>query len=86
MRSVALALGFASCLVLAGCGGTEREWMKVGQTYTTADFRRDYSECTTRGKLDEECMRGRGWVSVTPKTEKAPEEPAMRRPYGYGNR
>jgi len=51
--------------VAAGCtSAADVEWMKVGQPYTAADFRRDYKECDKTDKL-EDCLRGRGWVSVT---------------------
>jgi hypothetical protein len=62
--SVALVLVAAA---LAGCA-TEKQWMKVGEPYTTAEFRRDYAECskTKNGSLDEECMRTRGWVDLKP--------------------
>lgn len=52
-------------LVGAGCSSApDVEWMKVGQPYSAAEFRRDYTECDKSGKL-EECLRARGWVSVT---------------------
>jgi hypothetical protein len=62
----------ATCLATAACGSrTNVDWMKIDQPYTTAEFRRDLHECTVRGELDEKCMRGRGWVTVTaPKAEK----------------
>jgi len=52
---------------VAGCA-TEKQWMKVGEPYTTAEFRRDYAACskTKSGELDEECLRGRGWVDMKP--------------------
>lgn len=57
------ALGFA--LVVAACASsTELEWLKVNQPYTAAEFRRDYKECEKTSKL-EECLRSKGWVSVT---------------------
>src|SRR5437667_170024 len=42
---------------VAGCA-TEKQWMKVGEPYTTAEFRRDYAACskTKSGDLDEECL------------------------------
>jgi hypothetical protein len=39
--------------------------MKLNEKYTTEDFRRDYAECSKSGKLDEVCLRSRGWVDVT---------------------
>ena len=57
--------------------------MKVGQPYTAAEFRRDYAECNKTEKL-EDCLRGRGWVSVT--TQAAPKQvaPDIRTPPGTG--
>ena len=64
-------------LVLAACGTeTERQWMKLDQSYTTADFRRDYAACTKSGNVDDDCMKARGWTAVTPPaTKKQVEEP-----------
>jgi hypothetical protein len=71
-----------AALVVAGCAsGTEVEWMKVGQPYTAAEFRRDYSDCDKTGKL-EDCLRGRGWVSVTAGTAPKSAAPEMRLPPG----
>jgi hypothetical protein len=71
-----LRLGFWVLLPAAlwACAAPEREWMKVGEKYTAAEFRRDYDACSRGAKLDEACMRARGWVDVMPgKAEKAPE-------------
>ena len=74
-RKVALCL-LGIGIVLSGCASDEREWMKLDQKYTTAEFRRDLSECTIKGKLDEECMKARGWVAVaSPKAEPKKEDP-----------
>jgi hypothetical protein len=45
--------------------------LKLNQRYTTEEFQRDHAACSKRGKLDEPCMRSRGWVAVNPggKTE-----------------
>jgi len=62
---------------LAGCA-TEKYWMKVGEPYTTAEFRRDYAECSKskNGSLDEECLRARGWVDMKPsKGDRAADTP-----------
>lgn len=80
-------MGLGLVLALAGCAGPEREWMKTGQRYTVEEFRRDVKECTRERKLDEECMRQRGWVAVSPaKTEKAPEPLPGRAGYGQPRR
>ena len=54
-------------VTLAGCAA-EKQWMKVGEPYTTEEFRRDYAECskTKDGQLDDECMRSLGWVDMKP--------------------
>ena len=60
-----LSVTFA--LALAGCSsGDDRQWMKLDQKYTTEEFRRDHAACTRDGKLDDACMRSRGWVAVNP--------------------
>src|SRR5207245_1104014 len=51
-------------LAMTACGTDTREWMKLNQTYTTAEFRRDLQQCTVKGKLDDDCMKARGWVAV----------------------
>lgn len=64
---------------LGGCVTDEREWMKLNERYTVADFQRDREACTSKGKLDDPCMRSRGWVAVNPggKAE-APRDPHAR--------
>ncbi|PYO01770.1 MAG: hypothetical protein DMD91_06405 [Candidatus Rokuibacteriota bacterium] len=66
-----------SVFILAACGAdTDRQYMKLDQTYTTAEFRRDLAACTKSGNVDDECMKSRGWVAVTPPATKRPvEEP-----------
>lgn len=59
----------------AGCAA-DKQWMKVGQPYTTAEFRRDYADCSKSGRLDEECLRARGWVDMAPsKADRAADAP-----------
>ena len=49
--------------VIAGCSSAaEVEWMKVGQPYTAAEFRRDYSQCDKSGKLENACGAADGSV------------------------
>lgn len=56
----------------------ERDWMKVNEQYTVAEFRRDHAACTKNGKLDDACMRSRGWVDVSRQVDKPPAEPPAR--------
>jgi hypothetical protein len=68
-------------LGLGGCVSEERQWMKLNEKYTVQDFRRDTDACTQSGKLDEGCLRAKGWVDVGPtKGEKPPD------PYGRDTR
>lgn len=78
-RTFLAALGLS--LLVAACSGTEKEWMKVSERYTTEEFRRDFSACSKSGKLDETCMRGKGWVDVSPgRAEKPAPQPEVRQP------
>lgn len=63
-------------LTLPACSGPERQWMKVNETYTAEDFRRDAEACRKGfNALDEACMEARGWVSVAPARPTKAEEP-----------
>jgi hypothetical protein len=77
MRYLTILLSLAGVLMLAACSNEpERQWMKLDQTYTTAEFRRDLVACTKNGTVDDDCMKGKGWVSMTPPATKKPvEEP-----------
>ena len=84
MRLQRLPILLAAALVVAACStGADVEWMKVNQKYTTAEFRRDYTECEKSGKLDE-CLQSRGWVSVTAPKIPKPTVPEIRKPYPPG--
>jgi hypothetical protein len=83
MRNLRLPLTlFAIAVLVTGCA-VDKQWMKVGESYTTAEFRRDYAECskTKSGELDEDCMRGKGWVEMSPtkadRAANAPPPPAV---------
>jgi hypothetical protein len=70
----------AAPFVVAACAASDdREWMKVNERYTVQDFRRDHAECSRSGKLDDNCMRGRGWVDL--RARQAPEKVLPDRPY-----
>jgi hypothetical protein len=66
--------------VFSGCAASSpREWMKINEKYSTAEFRRDHAACTKSGTLDDACMRSRGWVDVNPsKAEKSAEPDSAR--------
>jgi hypothetical protein len=88
MRSSLLLLGAALAVAVAGCGSFDnREWMKVeDQKYTAEEFRRDYRECSKSGKVDDECMKSRGWIAVQPgKVEEKKPDP-LAQPAGRGGR
>jgi hypothetical protein len=73
-------------LVLAGCASDERQWMKLSQKYTVEEFRRDHAACSKGGEVDDACMRGRGWVAVSPAgTPETPKDP-LARDIGAGSR
>jgi hypothetical protein len=83
MRLARWLLGLGLPLVV-GCADPDREWMKVNQSYTAEEFRRDLAACSRGGQLDEACMRTRGWVSVKPGKEgtaKPSETPSPRPTY-----
>jgi hypothetical protein len=62
-------------LILAGCASDERQWLKVNEKYTTEEFRRDYAACIKGGKLDDACMRAKGWVAVNPSGKQEIKDP-----------
>jgi hypothetical protein len=73
----------AASLLLGACDSTEKEWMKIGQRYTTEEFRRDHAACSKGSRLDEACMRGRGWVDVNAgKSDRVQSDPEYKRPFG----
>jgi hypothetical protein len=73
--NVVLGVVLAGALAgsIAGCAESNREWMKVNDRYTVEEFRRDHADCSKGGRLDDGCMRSRGWVDVSPKGEKPPD-------------
>lgn len=76
MRTLVALLPLLLATIVAGCGGPDKQWMKVGESYTTAEFRRDYAACTKDGRLDDDCMRARGWVDMAPsKGDRAADAP-----------
>ena len=80
MRARLLLTTLPLCLGLAACASTDREWMKINESYTKEEFRRDVDQCTRGITLDEACMKSRGWVSVTGKQAKPTEPPGQQTP------
>lgn len=78
------ALLLALALPLAACGGADKQWYKPNSNYTVAEFEQDRRACTRERQLDEACLRGRGWVSlsadgpVKDTGPQAPEPPRLR--------
>ena len=61
--SARLLLIACGALVVAGCNtAAEVEWMKVGQPYTAAEFRRDYSQCDKAASSKNACVTAGGSV------------------------
>jgi hypothetical protein len=65
-RHLGPILTAAALLAAPGCSSDDRQWLKLNQKYTTEEFRRDHAACWKNGKLDDACMRERGWVAVNP--------------------
>jgi hypothetical protein len=88
MQLLVVLIAMSAALALGGCASEEKEWMKLDQKFTVAEFRRDYTSCSRNGKLDESCMRGKGWVAVSPGTplEKAVEPARPGPPTGITTR
>jgi hypothetical protein len=88
MRTLMMLTAFCVALGLGACASQEREWMKVDESFTVAEFRRDYASCSKGAALDEACMRSRGWVAVSPggKVEKPPEPARPSGPTGITTR
>ena len=51
--------------LLTACGSGDKQWYKPNAEYTVAEFQRDRAACEKSGQMDEECLRQRGWVSVS---------------------
>ncbi|MDP2627832.1 MAG: hypothetical protein Q8Q58_13120 [Candidatus Rokubacteria bacterium] len=58
---------------------SEKQWYKPGGSYTLADFRSDEKACTRDRQLDEECLKGRGWVPLSADVAPTKAEPTPTR-------
>lgn len=60
-------------LPLTACAsGAEKQWYKPGDKYTVAEFQRDQAACTKDKVLDEDCLKGRGWIAISADGDKGP--------------
>jgi hypothetical protein len=73
--SLGSVLTVAALLAAAGCASDERQWLKLNEKYTTEEFQRDHAVCSRGGKLDDACMRSRGWVAVNPSGKPEVKDP-----------
>ncbi|HEY7868231.1 MAG TPA: hypothetical protein VIF59_03335 [Methylomirabilota bacterium] len=72
-RSGLLLLLLIASTVPVGCSNEwQRQWVRPGGEYTTAEFRRDRDACTKSSGLDEQCMKEKGWVPITADRAKDP--------------
>lgn len=85
-RTIGQIVTFVTLLALAGCASDEREWMKLSEKYTVEEFRRDHRACSKGGKVDDGCMRGRGWVAVNPSGKPETPKDPLARDIGNHNR
>ena len=71
-----LLLVSLSALALGGCASTpEKQWYKAAGNYTVADWNRDQAACTKSRVIDEECLKGKGWVPLSADPTKPPPPP-----------
>ena len=85
MTSRALCAALFALPAVAGCtvGNIEKQWYKASGEYTSADFERDRRACTRDRQLDEDCLRQRGWTSLSADTGPAPKPGAIPKPTRY---
>jgi hypothetical protein len=72
-----LLLGVLVAVAVACTTFDERQWYKPNVDYTVAEFKRDEATCTVNKQLNEDCLRGRGWLplggdNVAPRAEPIP--------------
>lgn len=67
MSQLAVTAMLAMSVALGACtvGNTDRQWYKASGDYTSAEFDRDRRSCTQNRQLDEDCLRERGWTSLS---------------------
>jgi len=70
-----IALLLAACAFVACSLELPKQWYKPGVNYSVDDFKRDNAACTKDRVLDEDCMKARGWVSLSGDEDKGPTRP-----------
>ena len=75
MRPAVLLVIALCCIAACSSLDPEKQWYKPGQSYTVAEFERDRAACTKDRVLDEACLKGRGWVSLSGDEYKPPTRP-----------
>jgi hypothetical protein len=68
----ALFLTLFGIAIVACSSAQEKQWYRPGGSYTVADFQRDEKACTKNRELDEECLKGLGWVPLSVEGRPAP--------------
>ena len=68
MRAFFVCVAVAA--LLTACASSEKQWYKPNAEYTVEEFKRDRAACEKSGQLDEDCLRQRGWMSLTSDKEK----------------
>ena len=89
MQAFIALIALCVALALGACASDDnKEWMKLDGRATEADLKRDYTACSKSGKLDEVCMRSKGWLAVSPgvPVEKAVAPATPGPPSGISNR
>jgi hypothetical protein len=75
MTTVLRRLFFLAVIVLslgACSSGPQKQWYKPGGNYTMAEFDRDEKACMKDSRLDEACMKERGWIAISADEDKGP--------------
>ena len=73
-------LALVIILIVSACGtATDKQWYKPNADYTAADFERDRVDCTPKKSktLDEQCMKDKGWLSLSGDVGPAVKAPSL---------
>ena len=78
MRRLIFSIPVILALASAGCSSyDDRQWLKVDREVHDGRIPSRPHRVLKNGKLDDNCMRSRGWVAVNPttKAEGQPRDP-----------